>query len=284
MTAKLTLALFAAGLFARTPAEWIRDGNAARDRGAFAEAAADFSQALQSEIDQHACAGLVAHLRVTLATAYMEAGAYREAESALQDAQMTTPESSSELARAERLNAWSALHLKLGQLAPAESELREAVRISTKLPDTGDLPAIALHNLAAVEMRTGRYTEAFGHESEAVRRFEQNPASDPGTLIRGWASLGALQYMMAKPREARTSMEHAIHLAENTYGPSHGLIADLLLSDAVVLEKLRLHQEARRARDRARKISSAQTAATAGNTSWNVHEPAAPGQVHLYSK
>src|SRR5579863_2535347 len=111
MIAKLAMALFTAGLAACTPADWIRDGGAACDRGAFEEAVADFSQALKAEIDQRASVTDLARLRVTLAAAYTEAGAYREAEAALQEAQRTTSESCSEMTRVELLNAWSALHL-----------------------------------------------------------------------------------------------------------------------------------------------------------------------------
>ncbi len=163
--------------------------------------------------------------------------------------------------------------------------MHEARRIVMNLPDAGDLLPTLLHNLAAVEMRTGAYADALGHEQEAMRRFEKSLAPDHPTLIRGWASLASLQYLMRQPQEAKVSIERAIASAGMTYGGTHPLVADLLESDAIVLDKLKLRKEAKRARDRARKIRG--TAAPAGHDqmTWSIREAQAPAtQVHLRSK
>jgi len=283
MIAKLTLALFTSGLFAQQ-VDWFAQGNRALDQGKPQEAAIDFVQALKTAIEAGAPAKDRAHLRVTLATAYLEAGAYRETEAVLQEAQNNAGEFTDGVCHVELLNAWSALHVKLGQLPAAEAELKEALPVAMNLTDAGDLPATVLHNLAAVEMRTGQYARSLGHESEAMRRLSNTLAPDHPTLIRGWASLAALQYMMGEPGEAKESMEHAIRSAENTYGPTHPLLADLLMSDAVVLDKLKLHKDARRARGRALKISSVQARAGGDRATWNVREPSADNAVYLRSK
>jgi hypothetical protein len=44
-----------------------------------------------------------------------------------------------------------------GQLSAAEGELQEAWQMVAQSPEAGDFCPTVLHNLAAVEMRTGRY-------------------------------------------------------------------------------------------------------------------------------
>jgi len=253
------------------------------DNGSPEEAAADFAHALEGEVRAGASVKDLLHLRVTLATAYMEAGDYRETEAVLQEAQKSAVQLTDDLSRAELLNAWSALHLKLGRLAAADAELREASRIVLKVSEPGDLLPTVLHNLAAIEMRTGRYDEALSQEHTAMRLWEKKLCPNHPTMIRGWASLASLEYVMGQPQEAKMSLERAIESAEKTYGPAHPLVADLLESDAIVLDKLKLKREARRARERAQRIRRTQPAAGADRLTWNVRE-APEGGVYLRSK
>ena len=51
---------------------------------------------------------------MTLATAYLEAREYRQTEAVLEEAQKTAWQLTDGVSWAEWLNAWSALHLKLG--------------------------------------------------------------------------------------------------------------------------------------------------------------------------
>lgn len=284
MISKITLVVLAGGLLAQQT-DWIAAGNRALDKGSPEEAAADFVQALCAGIRAGASVKELLHLWVTLATAYMEAGAYREMEAVLQETQKTAWQLDDARSRAELLNAWSALHLKLGQLSAAEAELQEAWRIVAQVPAPGDLLPTVLHNLAAVEMRTGRYAEALSHEQEAMRRVGKTLAPDHPMLIRAWASLASLQYMMGQPQEAKLSMMRALTSAEKTYGPAHPLLADLLESDAVLLDKLKLKKDARQARERARKIRGTQASAPEDRLTWSLREaPATEGQVYLQSK
>lgn len=252
MISTVLMLLFVAGLTSQ-PVDWVADGNRALDRGKPEEAVRDFAQAIEEAMRGGASVADLVRLRVTLATAYMEAGRYRDVEAVLHAAERSAG-SAAGIPRAELLNAWSALHLKIGRLPEAEAELVEARRIVVRLPDAGLLPATVLHNLAAVEMRTGRYSEALENEQEALRRFKPALSADHPTLIRAWASLASIQYMTGHVQDARVSIELALASAERTYGPAHPLIADLLESDAVVLDKLKLKKSAREARARARRI------------------------------
>ena len=284
MIAPVTLIFFAGSLLAQQT-DWTAAGNRALDNGSPEEAAADFAQALAEQVRAGASMKDLLHLRVTLATAYLEAGEYRKMQTVLEQAQEGTRQVTDGRSRAELLNAWSALHMKLGQLPAAEAELQEAQRIVMKMTDAGDLLPTVLHNLAGVEMRTGRYADALGNEREAMRRFETLLAPDHPTLIRGWASLASLEYMMGQPQKARTSIERAIASAEKTYGSTHPLVADLLESAAIVFDKLKLAKEAKRARGRARKIRGTAGSRREDPLIWSLREASAPdGQVQLRSR
>ena len=284
MSSKFLAVIFAGSLLAGQ-ADWIAAGDRALNSGRPEEAAADFARALDADVKAGATAGELLHLRVTLATAYMEAGSDREMEVVLQEAQKTAGGVADGVSRAELLNAWSALHLRRGRLPAAEAELQEAWVIVRAMPDAGEIVPTVLHNLASVEMRTGRYSEAFGHEQEALRLLEKSPSPDQRTIIRSWASLASLRFMMGEPEEAKAWMERAIASAEITFGATHPLVADLLDSDAVVLEKLKLKKAARQARERAQRIRGGPARAGEDQLSWNVREtPAAAGGVSLRSK
>jgi tetratricopeptide (TPR) repeat protein len=284
MFSQVILIVFASFLLPQQT-DWIAAGNRALDNGSPEEAAADFAHALETEVHARVSANDLLHLRVTLATAYLEAGAYRETEAVLQEAQKTAFQLTDGRSRAELLNAWSALHLKLGRLPAAEAELLEARLIAMQIPGPGDILPTVLHNLAAIEMRTGRYTEALSHEREAMRLWEKALSPDHPTLIRGWASLASLQFVIGQPQEAKLSLEKALASVEETYGPTHPLMVDLLESDAIVLDKLKLKREARRARERAQTIRRKQAPAGADRLTRNVREALTPESgVYLRSK
>jgi tetratricopeptide (TPR) repeat protein len=277
--------VFFASFFLPQQTDWIAAGNRALDNGSPEEAAADFAHALDAEVHAGVSVNDLSHLRVTLATAYLEAGAYREAEAVLQEAQKTAFQLTDSRSRAELLNAWSALHLKLGRLPAAEAELLEARRIVMQITDPGDLLPTVLHNLSAIEMRTGRYTEALDHEHEAMHLWEKTLSPNHPTLIRGWASLASLQYAIGQPQQAKLSLERALRSVEKTYGPTHPLVADLLESDAIVLDKLKLKREAKRARERAQAIRRKEAPVGADRLTRNVREALTPESgVYLRSK
>jgi hypothetical protein len=73
----------------------------------------------------------------------------------------------------------------------------------------------------------------------------------------------------------RTIRERDRANRERDRAPSHPLLADLLRSDALVLDRLKLHGEARRARDRAVAISAPPRRETI--TTWFLRRMAEPG-------
>jgi len=265
--------------------DWIAAGNSALDKGSPQEAAADFTRALDTCVQRGGSAGELLHLRVTLASAYLESGDYRGMEAVLQQAQRTAAQITDAASQAELLNAWSALHLRQGRLTDAEAELTEAQRLVINVCKPGILLPTVLHNLAALEMHSGRYVEALAHEQDAMTRLEAILPPDHPTLIRGWASMASLQYMMGRPRDAKTLMDSALASAERTFGPAHPMVAQLLLSDAVILDRLKLRKDARLARARAKKIIGTGATDERDHLTWSVRDALiSDTQVHLQSK
>jgi tetratricopeptide (TPR) repeat protein len=281
MISKLVPLCLVGALMARQT-DSVAAGNRALDHGRLEEAAADFAEALRAGIQSGLPAADLLHLRITLATTYMEAGRYRETEDVLNQAHKTGGPVSG-ITRAELLNAWSALHLRLGQLSTAEGELQEAWRLVIDLPNSGDLVPAILNNLAAIEMRTGQYGRALEHEHESLRLFREILGPDHPTLIRAWASLASAQYLAGRSSEARLSLDQALSLAEKAFGPGHPLVADLLESEVVVLDKLKQKKNAREARDRARQIRGGPRD-TDDSFAWSIREIAPVGNVSVRSK
>lgn len=269
---------------AQTP-HWIAEGNRALYAGRPAEAAADFQAALDAISGSNIPPDKLVHLHVTLATAYLEAGNLRAAEGVLALVDKTRARMEGDQSRAEVLNAWSVLHMLQGKLGQTETELRQARGIMMLAPPSGDLLPAVLHNLAAVEMRTGEYEDALSNEQAALSLWGKLLNQDHPHLIRGWAGLGSLQYLLNRPKEAQESLGRAIASARTTYGPSSPLVAELLESDALILERLKLKNDAKLARAEARQIRGGKPATEYVRTTWNVKEALAPdSQVYLRAK
>ncbi len=281
----LSFALLASLGLAGQSSNWIAAGDLALYEGHPAEAAADYSRALEMHVQAGAPDADLLHLRVYLVTAYLESGDIRGAEGVLRqvdDGGVTIEDGRS---RAEVLNAWAAVHTFQGKWNETERELDEARGILLHTPEPGDLLPSVLHNLAAIEMRTGAYAQALINERGALERWGNAPNQDIRHLVKGWAALGAVQYLVGQPREAHRSLERAIATARKTYGPSHPLLAALLESDAVILDRLKLKKEAKLAQGEAQQIRGGRPAAGSERTTWNVREGLAPDSaVYLRSK
>src|SRR5579871_6355961 len=132
MTSRIAIAFLATALGA-WPADWAKEADRAFDSARYQEAAADYTRALAED------PGKSLHLRISLATAYLELGDYRSAEATLRA--IPAPKLT-ELEQAEIWNARSALHLKLGRMADAETDLLQALNLAGQ----GELRATVLHN------------------------------------------------------------------------------------------------------------------------------------------
>jgi len=159
-------------------------------------------------------------------------GWLRQAEDTLRDVGRDTP------ARVRLLNAWGTLHLVEGNLTAAEQELSRAVEMSEWLAAPSDLAA-ALHNLAAVEMHTGRLRDATANETKALTIWRQQFGDRHYYVMKALISLSSLQGLSGEWRAAEVSLQKALGIAETP---------EALANYSVVLEKLKRGKEAREIR------------------------------------
>jgi|GEM_PF-1910113 len=274
------LVLFPAviGILTAQTQDWTVAGNHALYLGHSAEAARDYRLALDEAL-RTAPAGeqrvALIHLCVSLATAYLGVGNLHDAEGALRQAEADGV-SAGELPRAELLNAWATVHLREGRWNESERELSAARRLLAHGPDpSGVLPA-ALHNLAALETRTGAYAEALGNERDALALWTKMLNPDHPHLIKAWAALSTMQFLRREYSDAHDSIEHAISGARSTYGSQHPLVADLLEQKALIYDRLKLRKYAQQARREARGIRGGEPAPQIVRNTWNIREALPP--------
>lgn len=267
---------------------WVAAGDRALYEGRPAEAAQDYRRALDDYLQTAPATRpdtALLKLRINLATAYLEAGNIHAAEGALRQADEAGAQIVDGQPRAELLNAWAAVHLLQGKWNQTERELADARGIMLRVPPSGDLLPSVLHNLAAIQLRTGAYGEALKNESDAMSLWGKILNPDHPHMIKGWSALGVLEYLLGHSEDAHRSFERAIASARKAYGPRHPLVADLLESDALALDRLKLKKDAKLARREARQIRGGQPAASSERMTWNVREALAPDSaVYVRSK
>ncbi|SRR5581483_1041139 len=233
---------------------WVTLGHRALDRGEFHEAVDAFRHAVDLLTRNGAPRTDLVRIRISLSSALLDINEYREAEQVLRDADTfaaTLPNGSE---RAELYNAWGALHLISGRVAAAEAEFEKALQILEPMPEAGEDLPVVLHNLAALQTKTGRYEEALKNFDKARVLVEKNFGPDYPQLIKIWGSLGSLQYLTGRGEQAEVSLKRAVALAEKRYGLQHPILLDLLRSYAVVLDGLDRKKEAKQVRKRAASI------------------------------
>lgn len=133
------------------------------------------------------------------------------------------------------LNNWASLFLVEGNLTAAEKNLSRAVKLLESAGDPLDLAA-TLHNLASVEMQTGRLDDATAHAIRALAIWRQQLGDRHPYVMKAWISLSTLQGLSGDWRAAERSLKSALSIAETPEG---------LANYAAVLEKLGRRNEAR---------------------------------------
>jgi hypothetical protein len=107
----------------------------------------------------------------------------------------------------------------------------------------GDSSALAgvLHNLASVEMQSGRLDVAHNHQREALELFRREFGDRHEYVMRAWISLSTLEGLRAAWPAAERSLRHALAIAETP---------EALANYAVVLDRLGRGGEAKKIRQR----------------------------------
>lgn len=235
------LLILASSLNAAGCLNYVRsEGNVLEDRRDWDAASAVYQDALRrcgSEIGGHGRVWLL----TTLGQLSFQQGNYSDARRWLRQASaaLATMPAASRV-QLQLQNASAALHLVEGKLALAESELLAAASTAERLADRQAL-ASALHNLASVEMQTGRLAAAEEHQRRALGVWRAELGDRNETVMRAWISLSSVQGLRGEWRAAEQSLLAAVAIAETP---------EALANYAVVLDQLKRGKEAKAIRRR----------------------------------
>ncbi len=144
-----------------------------------------------------------------------------------------------------------------GRLAEAESSLRESIRIAEKLPQPNEILAGDLNNLAGVYSEAGRREEALVTLQRAYDTYEQLGGSNRLNLFYVLAGMAAVQAQSGRYADAVTAVESGIRFAENAGAGNTMLVRDALLSEAAWLHELKREADAKRVRQKAKRVAQA---------------------------
>ena len=220
----ILLLFFAHG--ASASEDFVSKGAALENERKWDEAAAVYQAALDR------CTDRCSWLLTSLGEMAFNRGEYREARRWFDRAKDTGGVGSGRL-----LGASGALHVVEGRLKEAERDLIAAIRLNEDLESV----AVALHNLASVEMQTGRLAAAEQHELEAIALCRGALGDRHEYVRRGWISLSTVQGLRRDWKAAERSLRNALAIART---------ADALANYAVILEHSKRGKEAREIRRR----------------------------------
>lgn len=190
-----------------------------------------------------------------LATVYIQTGEYSKARRLVQSVLAGNPSA----AEADRASLMGVLGVILGRekrFAEAEAVLRETAGMCEKAADaeTREAGAVALANLAGLQMRTGRAPEAVVNYRRAVEIMEALPAPSPATLALTLADYASAEAALGDGDAAEKLCEDAMTVARARLGPDHHVLARVLEARAEVLRQKGRKPEARKLRNEARRI------------------------------
>jgi tetratricopeptide (TPR) repeat protein len=126
-----------------------------------------------------------------------------------------------------------------GKLTAAELRLRQALDFS-QLNGIRPLPGI-YHNLASIELQTGRLSEAERHQGDALRMFQEHLGPRHEEVRRAWISYSTIAALRGDWPEAERRIRAAMEIAESP---------EALETYIVILEKQKRKKEARMVRER----------------------------------
>jgi len=217
-------------------ADWFEDarkaGAVCESENRWADAATVYEGALR-----RLGSGAPAHERFWLLTSLAEVSFERQDYPAARGwLRQAIPQDDAE--RIRLLNAQGTLELVEGNLTAAERNLKRAADLSASAGNPLDAAA-ALHNLAAVEMHTGRLRDAESHERQALNLWRRELGDRHHYVLKAWISLSSVQGLSGDWHAAEASLQEALTIAPTP---------EALANYAVVLDKLHRTKEAGKVR------------------------------------
>ncbi|MDW8130303.1 MAG: tetratricopeptide repeat protein [Bryobacterales bacterium] len=231
-------------------------GRLLSQRGQLREAASAYQQAMNEFAGAgNAHAKSLVRSAAGLVAIHLQAREYSKAKRLIQRVLASLPDEPC----ADRLHLISALGVILarqGRLHEAERLFRDAARMSEEFPgpDAREAGAVALANLAGLQMRMARNSEALASYQRALAIMEALPAPSPAALALTLADYGAALAASGDRQTAGELLRTAIATAQSRLGPDHEVLARVLEAQADWLREQGRKSEARKLRDEARRI------------------------------
>lgn len=195
----------------------------------------------------------VIEVAMNLSSVYLEEGEISKAGSLLRRFLTIEAELSSEN-RAALLGDLGSILMQQGDLDESERMFREAVALLEEEKNESALVrrVIALSNLSAVYAQSGRLSDALdcSRRARAVMSTIENPP--PVVVIKTLANAAALSVAIGRRDEAESLYQQAILFCENTFGPGHYLLGDVLEAYSQFLHLTKRGSEARKVEKRAK--------------------------------
>ena len=223
----------------------LTEGRNALHSGNSAAAATSFQRAFDELQAVHAPPEETLPVLVVLSTAWLNDGNLSRAERALLTAKQLGETNTPLWLKAELINNWAVLHLRLSHHAEARDELMEALALAGQSRAPQALVPNILHTLAVVETHLGQYSQALQHQQTALQLWQAFLPPDHPNVIQGLTALSLAQYLSGDAEGAHESMQTAIASARRTYGKKSPALARLLQDDAVILTRLGFKSEAK---------------------------------------
>jgi CHAT domain-containing protein/tetratricopeptide (TPR) repeat protein len=226
-----------------------RLGQIAITRGSYAVAESTLQRAL---VIQERAVGADHHdtamTRVALGRIRQAQARYGEAEALFERALASlrkSPEPQTRMLAATVINNLAVVAQDQGQLALAETRLREALAIQEKMLGPESL-AVGnyLNNLADVHVRQGRYAEAEGLLKRSLKITEKTLGPDHASTASSLGNLATLLTYQGRAEEAEGLQRRALAITEKALGPSHPDVASILNNLGYTLGELGRKPEA----------------------------------------
>ncbi len=148
--------------------------------------------------------------------------------------------------------------LQLGDLDEAQEHLEHALKLIQAAPQEEERQtstAVLCCDLAALDMKRGRYAEARAHADRAMALAESTVLGNHPLIGHVASILGSILQRQAYFDEARVQAERALRISQENFGLLHPKTAEALHHLAEVLEELGSYGEARTHFEQALNIS-----------------------------
>ncbi len=200
---------------------------------------------------------LVVRAYAGLSAVYIQTGQYSKAEGLIRRV-LTDHAAGDDSDRTSLMGSLGVVLTHKNRSAEAEQVLRSTVQqcVGRSSVEMQEVCAIALANLAGLQMRRARTAEAIDSYRQAVAMMEAVPTPSPATLCMTLGDYAMAVRGAGDHQTAEQLYRRAITLAKTRLGPGHVILAELLQRYGELARDAGRKSEARKLIQAARRIES----------------------------